>query len=232
VLDDRASLTARFVAGRRFGLLDWGRTPIGARTRFVDDEVMRAIGAGVSQVVIVAAGYDGRPLRFNAPGLRWIEVDHPATQRDKRRRLEALGIPLDHVTFVAIDLAAGSLDQALDGAGQRTDRPTLWICEGLFGYLERDITVELCRTLRRRSAPGTVLCATFLVLDAERSTAARWTHSVFHEAIAMMGERHLTEFRSGDADEILGSAGWSAPVRQMTSHQPGRGAGLLAVAVA
>ena len=87
----------------RFGLplfAGKGRRNMAERTAFMDDETLRAINDGISQVVIIGAGYDGRALRFRTPGVRFFEVDHPATQADKRRRMLDLGVPLDHVRFV------------------------------------------------------------------------------------------------------------------------------------
>jgi methyltransferase (TIGR00027 family) len=72
------------------------------RTAFMDDETLRAINDGVGQIVIVGAGYDGRALRFRSHGVRFFEVDHPATQADKCRRVGKLGMPIDNVTFVPI----------------------------------------------------------------------------------------------------------------------------------
>ena len=65
---------------------------LAARTVFFDRVVVSARSiAGMTQAVIVGAGYDGRALRYAKPGVRWFEVDHPATQHDKRERLDRLG---------------------------------------------------------------------------------------------------------------------------------------------
>ncbi len=82
----------------------WLQPSIAARTRFVDAEVTGAIEAGLRQVVTCGAGYDDRALRFRTSGVRFFELDHPATQADKARLLRALGE------------AAGSADGAGDGA--------------------------------------------------------------------------------------------------------------------
>ncbi|HZU79342.1 MAG TPA: class I SAM-dependent methyltransferase, partial [Acidimicrobiales bacterium] len=74
------------------------------RTAFFDRATLSALERGVRQVVIVGAGYDGRALRFATPGVRWFEVDHPATQPDKRARLATVGASTDHITFVSVDL--------------------------------------------------------------------------------------------------------------------------------
>ena len=62
-----------------------------ARTRFFDTEITGALDRGCPQVVIGAAGDDGRALRYAKPGVRWFEVDHPATQQDKRSRWTGSG---------------------------------------------------------------------------------------------------------------------------------------------
>src|SRR3954451_5426825 len=41
-------------------------------------------------VIVPRAGYDCRALRFRTPGVRFFEVDHPATRHDKRARLARL----------------------------------------------------------------------------------------------------------------------------------------------
>jgi len=71
------------------------------------------------------AGYDGRGLRYAKPGVRWFEVDHPDTQRDKLQRLAQLAITTPDVTFVAADLVADDVAAALMGAGFEPDAPSL-----------------------------------------------------------------------------------------------------------
>src|SRR5439155_14856019 len=77
---------------------------LAARTAFFDRAVTGALGRGVAQVVVGAAGYDGRAFRYAKPGVRWFEVDHPATQRDKLERLERPGLASSSVRVVQADL--------------------------------------------------------------------------------------------------------------------------------
>jgi methyltransferase (TIGR00027 family) len=255
VRDRRPSLTARWVAAQRANLApqrptlptgdaaaerrlydSLGRflrlspfrpTAMVQRTGFVDDDIVAAIESGTSQVVIVGAGYDGRPLRFNSPGVHWIEVDHPATQPDKRRRLAALGVPLDHVTFCAVDLLRGDLDAALDGAGHQQDQSTLWICEGLVSYLPTQATTDLCRTLHGRSSPGSVLVTTFLI-RSDAPPRTRILRSLVDLLLLTIGERRRALFRPGDPEDLLAAAGWSV-VRSLASAGGGdRGLALAA----
>ena len=142
------------------------------RTRVVDAEVARAIGRGTTQVVLLGAGYDGRALRFGGGAVRWFEVDLPATQADKRRRLDALGIRPAAVSYLPLDLATGDLDAGLDAAGHDRAAPSLFVCEGLLAHLTLGAAASLCETLRARAPHGSALVADFLV-SPEPGTPAR-----------------------------------------------------------
>ena len=135
------------------GDLPDARTPmfhhIAARTRFFDAVTLAAVESGTTQVVIVGAGYDGRALRFRRPGVRYFELDLPATQLDKRERLARLAIPVDDVTFVPIDLADADVDGTLGAAGHDATRISLFICEGLLVYLDLPVVERLFVSLRR-----------------------------------------------------------------------------------
>src|SRR3954451_13224315 len=101
-----------------------------ARTTFFDQAALDAIARGVDQVVIVGAGYDDRALRFRSPGVRFFELDHPDTQEDKERRLQALGWASRGPTLIPAELGHDPVGGLLGVAGQSNPRPTLFICEG------------------------------------------------------------------------------------------------------
>jgi methyltransferase (TIGR00027 family) len=134
------------------------RPNIIARTRFFDQQVLAAIEAGVPQLVICGAGYDDRALRFRSSGVRFFELDHPATQADKARRLAELGAG-DDVVLAAADFRTDDVAAVLAAAGHDTARPTLFLCEGLLIYLEADVIDRLLVGLRSRAAGGSALAA-------------------------------------------------------------------------
>ncbi len=141
----------------------WLRGHLTARTRFVDHEVLRAIGGGTSQIVILGAGYDDRSLRFRSPGVHYFELDHPATQSDKRRRLRRMGADLTHVTLEAADFRSDDVAAVLARGGHRADLPSLFICEGLLVYLDQATIRGLLAQLRSRAALGSSLAASLAV---------------------------------------------------------------------
>src|ERR1700761_3788055 len=90
---------------------------LAGRTAFFDRVVTGAIAGGLRQIVVGGAGYYARALRYAKPGVRWFEVDHPATQRDKLARIERLGIDASGVGFAAADFATDPVATRLRAAG-------------------------------------------------------------------------------------------------------------------
>jgi methyltransferase (TIGR00027 family) len=140
-----------------FSLPEWLGPSIAARTRFVDTQVAAAIAAGVRQVVLCGAGYDDRPLRFRTPGVRFIELDHPATQEDKARRLRDLGAGSPGVTLAPVDFRTDDVAAVLEQAGHLASEPSLFVAEGLLVYLDQPSCERLLAALAGRAAAGSVL---------------------------------------------------------------------------
>ena len=138
-----------------------------ARTAFFDRVVVNALGRHVAQIVLVGAGYDGRALRYGAPGVRWWEVDRSVTQADKESRLSRLGIAAENVTFVPLDLDDGGLADALTDAGFEPDTPSLFIAEGITPYLKAETIRSLFQELRAVATVGTRLAISLRRPDAD-----------------------------------------------------------------
>ena len=60
----------------------WPGAPesIYCQTKIIDDEISEAFKRGVTQVVILGAGYDTRALRLASDGVKFFEVDQPRVQ--------------------------------------------------------------------------------------------------------------------------------------------------------
>lgn len=121
------------------------------RTAFLDGEVRAALARGVDQVVLLGAGLDARAARLGAPGVRFFEVDRPASQEDKLARARAAeGYPLDAATYVPCELGRDDFLAGLEAAGLSAARPALVLWEGITFYL----TEEAVRATLRRVAEG------------------------------------------------------------------------------
>ncbi len=110
---------------------------VAMRSRFAEDCARRAIETGVRQILVLGAGLDTFAYRLErVDGLRVFELDHPATQRDKRRRLaEARVTEPSHVAYVAHDFEHGSMTAALEAAGLDAGRRSFVSWLGVTPYL-------------------------------------------------------------------------------------------------
>src|SRR5580693_2716675 len=124
------------------------------RTAFFDQVVVDSIDSGVRQVVIGGAGYDGRALRYAKPGVRWFEVDHPATQADKRERLARLSTDTGHIRFIPADFTADPIAEPLIAAGLDPGRPALFLLEGVAVYLHPPVVEGVLTQFRAATAVG------------------------------------------------------------------------------
>ena len=160
----------------------------------------------MSQFVVAAAGYDGRSLRYAKPGTRWIELDHPDTQRDKRDRLRRLGIATPHVAFAAADFGVDDVTAALSAAGCDPTTTTAVLCEGIVVYLDRATLVALLDGLRRAVPAGSTLGISLGIALTDGAAAER--RARFQETVAALGEPVRLQLSAEDADALLASAGW------------------------
>lgn len=118
------------------------RAFMAVRSRFAEDALAHAVGRGVSQYILLGAGLDTFAYRSPFPTLRVFEVDHPATQRWKRRKLAAARIdPPATLTFVPVDFERETLAGRLDAAGFRPDAPAFFGWLGVTMYLT-DAAIE------------------------------------------------------------------------------------------
>ncbi len=113
------------------------RLYVAMRSRFAEDAARRAIARGVRQIVVLGAGLDTFAYRVEpVEGLRVYEVDHPATQAEKRRRLAAAAIAAPaRVVYAACDFESESLAGALAASGFDAGRPSFFLWLGVVPYL-------------------------------------------------------------------------------------------------
>jgi methyltransferase (TIGR00027 family) len=107
-----------------------------ARSRYAEDQLAKAVWQGVKQYVILGAGLDTFAYRNPFSGLRVFEVDHPATQAWKRKRLKSgrISVPAS-LTFVPTDFHEQALAQVLEQAGFKAGQPAFFSWLGVTPYL-------------------------------------------------------------------------------------------------
>lgn len=139
------------------------RSHVLVRSRWAEDHFRDAAARGVRQHVSLGAGLDTFAYRQPewAREATFYEVDHPASQRHKRDRLAAAGIPVPpNVRYVGHDLDAGAPGDALRAAGFAADEPAFLSMLGVTMYLSPgavDAVLAWAATL----AKGSELVLTF-----------------------------------------------------------------------
>lgn len=181
------------------------RRHLEARTKFFDRVVVRALERGVTQFVLLGAGYDGRALRYGRPGTSWWEVDHPNTQADKLARLSRLGIETPHVTFVPFDLEEAGLGAALAARGFNTEAPTVICCEGVIPYLTRSAVERLLGECRAVASPGTRLAASVSLARGPDEAGAR---QALARATGELGEPLSEPLAPDELETLLAGTRW------------------------
>lgn len=203
------------------GLYGWftpGATEfITARDRYIDDFLCARLAEGLEQVVLLGAGFDTRAYRIaGIERTRVFEVDHPATQALKRRRLKRAIDPLPgHVRFVALDFNTEDLGQRLAAAGYNERARTLFIWQGVSMYLTPEGVDHTLALIARRSGPGSALIFDYLTAEFLHSPQLQklgWLMRLFGEELrfgiprsqigAFLSARGFCDVYDADADEL------------------------------
>jgi methyltransferase (TIGR00027 family) len=149
------------------------------RSRYAEDALATAVAQGVRQYVLVGAGFDSfcvRQPRY-AHALTIFEIDQPASQALKRRRLAEAGLAVpDNVRFVAADLSREPLATVLADAGFARAVPAFFSWLGVTIYLPREANLATLRAIATASAPGSELVFTYIdqrILDGASPTMER-----------------------------------------------------------
>jgi methyltransferase (TIGR00027 family) len=127
------------------------------RTRCAEDALAAAVASGARQYVLVGAGFDSFALRQPpfARALQIIEVDHPASQEMKRRRLHDCGVAIpSNVHFVAADLSRQSLGSALAQSPFSRQDPAFFSWLGVTIYLSREANLATLAAIAATAAHG------------------------------------------------------------------------------
>jgi methyltransferase (TIGR00027 family) len=172
VLSRSLGALARATRGRSGAHRALGRLTLGMfdnvvlRTLRIDELLEGACGRDIEQVVLLGAGLDARAYRLEGlAGARVFEVDHPATQAAKRRRLDRRAPRAREVRFVAIDFERERLPEALSAAGFDPGRPSVWVWEGVTMYLSKPARASTLDALAALSAPESELLVTYVRPD-------------------------------------------------------------------
>jgi methyltransferase (TIGR00027 family) len=161
--DDDADTTAIMA------LQPFFRAHVRLRTRFIDDAVSDALARGARHLVLLGAGFDCRALRLEALARSMavvFEVDHAEQLQKKSAILAGARVKAPASVFpLPADFSRADLEQDLPsrlvGAGFDRQKPTLFVGEGLIGYLDLAALERLARMTAVLAAAGSRLILTY-----------------------------------------------------------------------
>jgi methyltransferase (TIGR00027 family) len=128
-----------------------------AMTWHIDGILRNMAESGMKQVVHIGAGFDSRPYRFGnkMTGVRFFELDQPATQNQKKKMVSAVFGKLPaNVTYIPFDYRSKPVFDALKRAGYNQRRKTLFIWEGTTMLTDRAVVGNTLRSIAKRSGSG------------------------------------------------------------------------------
>jgi methyltransferase (TIGR00027 family) len=185
-LSEASRVAADRVSSRFPAVKDMVKT----RTRYFDDMLDTQIAAGIGQVVILGSGLDTRAVRKRSVGVRYFEIDDPATMELKRRCYADACIQAG-VTLISGNYVTDGLIDLLRSNGFEFDVPTYLIWEGNVMYMPLAIDKETMAELKRHVSRFSV-SFDYLTESIVTKTTGDANLSVLVESFEAMGAPWLS----------------------------------------
>ncbi len=182
------------------------------RARFGEDWLESALNDGVTQFVIIGAGYDTFAFRRTDLGekLAVYELDHPATQEMKFTRMKAAGIPKpSNVRYVQCDLAAETVLNALSRTDYDATLPAVFSWFGVAYYLNEETVRRTLSDLAKGSAAGSSIVFDYLASADNVAPGFRKLRNDVTEFVARRGEPMLSDINPRDVPDFLRELGFA-----------------------
>ena len=202
------SMTGRLL--RQLGANGTSYVPL--RHRFIDEHLATALDAGVTQVVLLGAGYDTRAYRFaeQLAGRPVFEVDLAPISRAKAATIakHSKQFPEANVVRVEIDFETQALTDVVVDAGFGFGGTTFFIWEGVPMYLTRAAVKATLDAVHELSADGSQIAHDmwFLVDEPGPQGSAR---RAAPGALSLIGEPVTFGVHPEDYEYFLGRHGFS-----------------------
>ncbi|HEX9090548.1 MAG TPA: SAM-dependent methyltransferase [Anaerolineales bacterium] len=183
-----------------------------ARARYIDDVLQANLTDGLKQLVILGAGYDSRAYRFEQINRRVkvFEVDHPATQQEKIKKVRAImGELPSSVTYAGIDFNTQTLEARLPEYGYDEHVKTLFILEGLLMYLSPAAVEGLLAFIRQHSGQGSQVIFDYIYTALLDGTVKHGEVSRMRRVRPISGEGLTFSIPEGKVEEFMEGQGFS-----------------------
>ncbi len=184
-----------------------------ARARTAEDALEAAVNEGrISQYVILGAGMDSFALRHPpfASGLDLYEIDHPATQAEKRKRMEAIGVDGQlAVTLLPADFERHSVGDILRGSSFDQSRPALFNWLGNTFYLRPETVEATLGSIATVAAPGSEVVFDYCLPDDGFDAETLREMQAVRAFVAKRGEPFVSSFTRDAVEAMAEHRGFS-----------------------
>jgi methyltransferase (TIGR00027 family) len=173
------------------------------RCCYTEEKLDKAIAQGITQYVIIGAGYDSFALRRKdlTDSIRIFEMDHPATQKAKRKRLSELHVELPkNLEFIPVDLENETVTEALKRSSHVREMPTFFSWLGTIHFLSRDAVFKTLRSLASSAAAGSEIVLDYIIPDRLMDPKDLKRFNKNRRLAAHFGEPMITYF---DPDTLI-----------------------------
>src|SRR5712671_1820557 len=122
------------------------------RKLYLEEIARTSLRGEFLQVVILGAGFDTLALRLcrQHPNVRFVEIDHPMTQRVKQAALSRRDIQFENLVFLPADFSRHNLEEIFSQSpGIKSATDTLVIAEGILMYLTPPKVATLFESVRQ-----------------------------------------------------------------------------------
>jgi methyltransferase (TIGR00027 family) len=194
----------------RGSLTKYLRAFLAVRSRIAEDVIEDAIAHGCRQVVVLGAGLDTYAFRQTHSDVRVYEVDHPATQAWKKKRLAETSIAVPPtVTFVPVDFERQNLRELLIAAGIDASRRTIFSWLGVTPYLEEPAIWKTLSDIVALTAAGGGVTFDYSIPPSSVGFIQRFFFRRLERRVARVGEPFRSFFEPARLDDGLREIGFT-----------------------
>ena len=146
------------------------------RKKHIEHLLHASLEEGFQQVVILGGGLDSLALRLHRkfPWVKFVELDHPATQRVKQEVIRSHQLAGENLRLLSLDFTQQTLDQCLAAyPGYVRDGKTVFLCEGVLMYLEAKEVDSIFAFIRKQEGSSRRFIFTFMEPDKSGKTNFR-----------------------------------------------------------
>lgn len=184
---------------------------IAARTRFAEMKLAEAIAQrGVLQLVVLGAGLDTFAYRSPLAGqLSIFEVDFPATQAWKQRRLQETGIAAPgNLTYAPVNFETDDLIERLEATGFDRKQRSYFLWLGVVPYLTREAIMATLTAVGGLSG-GAEIAFDYSnpSREEEMNAEQQAAREAFLARVASVGEPILSYFETSELHTEIAARG-------------------------